>query len=108
MKITLAYPYEGHAPDETIDLPADQARQMVIDGLARPTLPADEETTAALSRPTDNRTVAELRAYAAERGIDLAGATRRADIAALVGAHEATQITTTQPVSGVQNEEASA
>lgn len=106
MKIELAYPFEGHAPDETVDLPADQARQMVIDGLARPALPADEETTAALTRPTDNRTVAELRAYAAERGIDLTGASRRADIAALIGAAEATQVTTTQPVSGTTSEEA--
>lgn len=35
MKVTLAYPYEGHEPDETIDLPDAEARRLVNDGRAR-------------------------------------------------------------------------
>lgn len=35
MRITLAYPYEGHAPDETIEVDDDVGRQMVRDGVAR-------------------------------------------------------------------------
>lgn len=40
MKVTLAYPYAGHKPDETIDVPDDIARQMIHDGLARDPEPA--------------------------------------------------------------------
>lgn len=106
MKITLAYPFEGHAPDETIELPADQARQMVRDGQARAALPADEDTLAALAHPADARTVAELRTYAADHGIDVTGVSRRADLLALVASHDAIQISTNQPASGATNEEA--
>lgn len=35
MKVTLAYPYEGHDPDETVDLPEAVARRLLSDGAAR-------------------------------------------------------------------------
>lgn len=35
MKITLAYPYEGHDPDDTIDVDEGTARELVNDGKAR-------------------------------------------------------------------------
>lgn len=35
MKITLAYPFDGHAHDETVDLPEEVARQLLADGIAR-------------------------------------------------------------------------
>ncbi len=45
MLITLAYPYENHKPDETIEVDPDVGCQMVRDGVARlpdppPTKPA--------------------------------------------------------------------
>ena len=35
MKVTLAYAYGDHKPDETIDLPDREARRLVNDGRAR-------------------------------------------------------------------------
>lgn len=35
MKVTLAYPYEGHEPDDTVDLPDADARRLLSDGKAR-------------------------------------------------------------------------
>lgn len=35
MRVTLAYPYEGHAPDETIEVPDPVGAQLIHDGLAR-------------------------------------------------------------------------
>ena len=36
LKITLAYPYDNHKPDETIEVADTVGRQMVHDGVARP------------------------------------------------------------------------
>jgi len=41
LKIDLAYPYDGHQPDETIEVDDDVGRQMIRDGYARP---ADKPT----------------------------------------------------------------
>lgn len=35
MKVTLAYAYGDHTPDETIDLPDAEAQRLVNDGRAR-------------------------------------------------------------------------
>lgn len=43
MNVTLAYAYEGHAPDETIDVPRGTAKRLIADGLARAYVPADPE-----------------------------------------------------------------
>lgn len=40
MKITLAYPHDGHEADETVDLPGPEARRLLFDGKAR--LPANK------------------------------------------------------------------
>lgn len=34
-RVTLAYPYDGYAPDDTIELPAVEARTLIADGKAR-------------------------------------------------------------------------
>jgi hypothetical protein len=34
--VTLAYPFDGHEPDETVDLPDAEARRLLNDGRARP------------------------------------------------------------------------
>lgn len=107
MRVTLAYPHEGHAPDETIDVPVEQGRQLLYDGLARLPDQLDDATISAMVPANDTRTVAELRQYAAERGIDLGGATRRAEMAAVIAAAQAAQITSKpEPASGVESEEA--
>jgi len=51
VRITLAYPYENHQPDETIEVADDVGRQMIRDGYARP---ADKPTakTAATKKET--------------------------------------------------------
>lgn len=43
MKITLAYAYEGHSPDDTVDLPEAEARRLLSDGVAR--LPVKSTTS---------------------------------------------------------------
>lgn len=63
MKVTLAYSYKKHAPDDTVDLPDDVARRLLSDGMARlPAKPARkraavsrdlaEELTTANNEPT--------------------------------------------------------
>ena len=50
-QVTLAYPYEGHQPDETIEVDATTAHTLIRDGIARrpmavtdsPTEPAADE-----------------------------------------------------------------
>lgn len=48
MRVELAYPYDGHAPDETVELPTDVARSLISDGRARPAKPIP-----ATSKPQD-------------------------------------------------------
>lgn len=96
MKIQLAYPFDGHAPDETVDVDEATARRLVRDGLAR--LPAVEEFD----------TVAALRAEAAARGVDLHGLRRRDEIegalrAAAVDSAPSTTVAT--PTPGAEPEE---
>lgn len=98
MLIVLAYPYDGHAPDETIDVADQVGRQMVHDGAAR--LP-DPDTV-------EHMTVVELRAYAAEHDIDLGGATKKADVAEAIRAAEEAAIPPQSPItplSGTTTEE---
>lgn len=35
MRVALAWPYDGHAPDEEVDLPPVVARRLIADGRAR-------------------------------------------------------------------------
>lgn len=35
MRVTLAYPYDGHQPDDTVDLPDHDALNLLRDGRAR-------------------------------------------------------------------------
>lgn len=78
MKIILAYPYEGHQPDETIEVDAAVGKRLIREGRAR--------------RAAD--TVPELKEYAAEAGIPLKGATRKAEIESAVEAAEQARAST--------------
>lgn len=75
MRVTLAYPFEGHDPDETIEVDDAAGRTMIRDGLAR--LP-----------DSGDRTVAELKARAKELGVPLKGLRRREDIEAAIASVE--------------------
>lgn len=76
MRVTLAYPYGGFRPDETINVDDALARRLVRDGLARPA----EPDPGGIPAPT----VDELRAYARARGLSAREARRQwaADTAA--------------------------
>lgn len=82
MRVTLAYPYGGFGPDETIDVDTDIGRRLVRDGLARPadSDPPDEPDSGGIPAPT----VDEIRAYARARGLSVREARKRwaADTAA--------------------------
>lgn len=106
MHITLAYPYDGHAPDETIEVADETGRQMIYDGVARLPVHPDEDTIAAITQNlVETRTVAQLREAATDAGIDVPSNARRAELAAAVAAAQGTQITSTAPVTGTPNEE---
>lgn len=93
MRVTLAYPFDGHSPDETVDLDDATAKRLLRDGFAR--LP-----------DRDTQTVAELRGYAKRQGIDISGLSRKADITAAIQAAEqprVTPVTTVTPVSGEED-----
>ncbi len=77
MRITLAYPYDGHDPDETIEIDDRRGRAMISNGVARPA-PALE--------PDDSWKVADLRSFASTNSIDLGGASTKADILAALAA----------------------
>ena len=92
MLITLAYPHpELGEPDETVKVDAATGRQLVHDGLARL---ADDDAL-------DGLTVPELQAYAEDHGIDLAGATKKADIAAAIRSAEKALIPPQPPITPV-------
>lgn len=92
MRITLAYPYEGHAPDDTIELDDTDARRLLRDGKAR--LPEH-----------DAMTVAELREYAAAQGIYIAGLSRKAEISEAIEAAEKISVSPTTDVTPASGEE---
>ena len=69
MKVTLAHWYKDGVPGDVVDVGADEARDMVRDGIAR-------------KAAVDALSVADLKATAEAEGVDLHGATRRADIVA--------------------------
>lgn len=88
MRITLAYPYEGHAPDETIDLDDREARRLLSSGRAR--LPApelDELATAYVSTippATRTRPTFDLEAALADPNADDAAIAKKATVAQLL------------------------
>lgn len=45
MHVTLAYPFEGHDPDETIEVDDPVGQDLIRDGRARPADVAAEEPT---------------------------------------------------------------
>lgn len=82
MKIVLAYPYEGHDPDDEIDVDETVGRRMISEGFAR----------------HPEQTVAELRQYAKDAGINLRGASKRDEIEAAIQAAEKTRASKTTTV----------
>lgn len=76
MKVQLSYPYKSKAGDQhdvgdTADLPVNEANRVIDSGYATKVDATDD---------LDDLTVAELRDRAEADGIDLAGATKKADI----------------------------
>ncbi len=89
MRIVLAYPYEGHEPDETVDLEPVEARRLLRAGRAR--LPVvDDEPSVRLSK-------ADVTAYATEHGVSQNEARRqlRQQAAGATVAHEITTLPAT-------------
>jgi hypothetical protein len=72
LRVTLAYPRDGHDAGATVDYPLADARRLVREGMARVHVVGDEPapTTVKPSR-------ADVDAYAAEHGITKADARRR-------------------------------
>lgn len=90
MFVTLAYPHpELGEPDETVEVDDATGRQLVHDGLARL---ADDQVL-------DGLTVPELQTYAEDHSIDLAAATKKADIVAAIRAAEKASIPPISPIS---------
>lgn len=52
MRIALAYPFDGHGPDDEIEVDADLGRQLIGDGRARPSA-ASPLTKPTKKEPTD-------------------------------------------------------
>lgn len=89
MLITLAYPHDGHASDETIDVDPAVGRQMVRDGYAR--LPDPDVL--------DGLTVEQLTAYAADNGLDVGAARKKADVIDAIRAAEAARVPPSTPIT---------
>lgn len=116
IRVTLAYPYEGHAPDETIELDDPTARRLIREGRARAATPAPIDALytreqvaemeaarareALLSAPLGELDARELRARARELGVDLAGARKKSVILALLEEASARASETDAPPSG--------
>jgi len=64
--ITLAYPWNGYAPDETVDLEPAIAKQLLRDGKAR----VADDGTEVVDEPLegDGVTIGNVKAYVAEHG----------------------------------------
>lgn len=69
MKVDLAAPFQGHAPDETVDLPERTARELVSNGLARLT-PVVEEW------PNASWTKDRIIEWASAHSVELTGTTK--------------------------------
>lgn len=87
MRVTLAYPYDGHGPDATINVDEPIGRRLIRDGLARH--PED----------LDGMTLPELRDYAERNGIDLEDVTKKTDVRAAIDAAQTASLT---PVTVVE------
>lgn len=59
MKITLAYPYDKHKADDTVDLDDDVARGLLADGLARPAA-ADAADEPVFANPPQDRLISDV------------------------------------------------
>lgn len=93
MRITLAYPFEGHAPDETIELDDWLARRLLHGGRARvpdAEAAAPPATVALLTVPEIKAlrrlNVDQLRAFAAENEIYLGDSQLKKEMLAVIEA----------------------
>lgn len=95
MKITLAVPYDGHSPDETIDVDLVDGKRLIRDGFAR--LPAPPPLAG--SGSSRDAWVD----YAADAGVPVPDDAKRADVVAAVadaGAPVPAQPTEDSPTTG--------
>lgn len=89
IRITLAYPYEGHDPDTTITVDEATGRRMVREGWARH------------AEVGPDSKVADLKAYADKHGIDVTGLRSKAEYLAAIETAEQTRasvVTVRSPV----------
>jgi hypothetical protein len=85
MLVTLAYPHDGHAPNETIEVTDALGAQMIRDGLAR--VPDLEHGDPVPEAPAKNAPTEEWVAYAELVGVDVAPDAHRAEIIGAVEQH---------------------
>lgn len=117
MRVTLGYGWDGHAPDDTIEVPDSVGRRLLREGKARR---ADDEVAAereaadavpeAPAQPAEphflKMTLSELRAFAEQHEIDIPTDVRkRPAIAELVRAAW-TRESAPAPDAGTETEEA--
>lgn len=55
MKVTLAYPYDGHQPDETVEVEDAVGLQLISDGHARHAAPEKSAPTTTTKRRARGR-----------------------------------------------------
>lgn len=94
MKITLAYPFEGHDPDTTIEIDDVRGRRMIRDGKARR---ADIGPDSKAS---------DLKEYAEKANIDLTGKRSKQEILTAIERAEQTRasvVTVRSPVPADTN-----
>lgn len=78
MRITLAYPHDGHDPDETIEIEDRRGRAMIQNGVARPAPEVE---------PDETWKVDEVKSWLADHPeVDATGATTKAQFLAAIAA----------------------
>lgn len=93
MRVELAYPYEGHEPDEIIEVDRQTGRNLVSAGRARP----------AADAPDKSWTVDDLVAYLDTHGIPLPARNTKAALLAAIG--ETTAPPTNPPAEAAEPKE---
>lgn len=82
MKVTLAVPYEDHAPDATIDVDDVVGRNLIRDGHARRPAAKDEDPQGPPPRIGRGSSEDAWKGYAAQNGVNVADGASKADIVA--------------------------
>lgn len=87
MRVTLAYPYEGHKAGTTVSVDETTARRLLHDGRARLAGPGGTDL--------DTLTMTELEAVAKSLRVDTTGLRRKAELRDAIQAAQANAATRT-------------